>query len=71
MDRLCIFGHHEHEMVTIMTETTPQDDVPNSDNDTIRKQDILQVLADLRTLGPDDQFPDIVEGLLPAKTIDI
>ena len=35
----------------------------------IRRKNILEVLADIEPLGPDDQFPDIDDTLLPAKAI--
>jgi antitoxin VapB len=37
----------------------------------VRRQNLLEVLAGLEPLGPDDQFPDIDETLLPAKDIDL
>ena len=37
----------------------------------IRPKNILEVLARLEPLGPEDQFPDIDDTLLPAKTIDL
>lgn len=37
----------------------------------IRKRNLLEVLADLEPLGPEDQFPDIDDTLLPAKPIDL
>ena len=37
----------------------------------IRRKNILEVLASLEPLGPDDQFPDIDDTLLPAKAIDL
>lgn len=37
----------------------------------IRRKNILEVLASLEPLGPDDQLPDIDDTLLPAKAIDL
>lgn len=37
----------------------------------IRRKNILEVLASLQPLGPDDQFPDIDDTLLPVKTVDL
>lgn len=37
----------------------------------VRCKNLLEVLAGLRPLGPEDQFPDIDETLLPAKGIDL
>ena len=37
----------------------------------IRRKNILEVLASLEPLGPDDQFPNINDTLLPAKAIDL
>lgn len=37
----------------------------------IRRKNILEVLESLEPLGPDDQFPDIDDTLLPAKVIDL
>lgn len=37
----------------------------------IRRKNILEVLAKLEPLGPDDQFPDVDDTLLPAKSIDL
>jgi antitoxin VapB len=37
----------------------------------VRRQNLLEVLAGLEPLGPDDRFPDIDETLLPAKDIDL
>jgi antitoxin VapB len=37
----------------------------------IKRKNILEVLASLEPLGPDDQFPDIDGTLLPAKAIDL
>jgi antitoxin VapB len=37
----------------------------------VKRKNILEVLATLEPLGPDDQFPDIDATLLPAKAIDL
>ncbi|WP_328281966.1 antitoxin [Sphingobium sp.] len=37
----------------------------------IRKKNLLEVLAGLEPLGPEDQFPDIDDTLLPARAIDL
>lgn len=37
----------------------------------VRRKNLLDVLAELKPLGPEDQFPDIDESLLPAKDIDL
>ena len=37
----------------------------------IERKNILEVLASLEPLGPEDQFPDIDDTLLPAKAIDL
>lgn len=37
----------------------------------IRRRNILEVLASLDPLGPDDEFPDVDDTLLPAKAIDL
>lgn len=37
----------------------------------IRRRNILEVLARLDPLGPDDEFPDVDDTLLPAKAIDL
>ena len=37
----------------------------------IRRKNLLEVLAGLEPLGPEDQFPDIDDTLLPAKAIDL
>lgn len=34
-------------------------------------KNLLEVLAGLDPLGPEDQFPEVDEGLLPAKEIDL
>ena len=35
----------------------------------IRRKNLLEVLAGLEPLGPDDQFPEIDDTLLPPKAI--
>ena len=37
----------------------------------VDKRDLLDVLAGLEPLGPDDEFPEIDQTLLPARTIDL
>lgn len=37
----------------------------------VRPRNLLEVLAQLQQLGPDDLFPDIDEGLLPLKDIEL
>ncbi|WJS85320.1 AbrB/MazE/SpoVT family DNA-binding domain-containing protein [Paracoccus sp. TOH] len=37
----------------------------------VRRKNLLEVLAGLDPLGPEDQFPDVDETLLPAKEIDL
>jgi len=37
----------------------------------IRRKNLLEVLASLKPFGPEDQFPDFDETLLPAKSIDL
>ena len=37
----------------------------------VRRKNLLDVLASLEPLGPDDQFPDIDNTLLPAKEINL
>ena len=37
----------------------------------IRRKNIVEVLASLAPLGPDDQFPDVDATLLPARPIDL
>ena len=37
----------------------------------IKRKNILEVLASLEPLGPEDQFPDIDDTLLPTKAIDL
>ncbi|MFN3662232.1 antitoxin [Yoonia sp.] len=37
----------------------------------VQRKNLLEVLAGLDPLGPEDQFPDVDETLLPAKDIDL
>ena len=37
----------------------------------IRRKNLLEVLAGLEPLGPEDQFPDVDASLLPMKDIDL
>lgn len=37
----------------------------------VRRKNLLEVLASLQPLGPDDQFPDVEGTLLPIKAIDL
>ncbi|EJC83709.1 SpoVT / AbrB-like protein [Rhizobium leguminosarum bv. trifolii WSM2297] len=37
----------------------------------VRRKNLLDILAGLDVLGPEDQFPDVDETLLPAKEIDL
>ncbi|KOF12621.1 AbrB family transcriptional regulator [Ensifer adhaerens] len=37
----------------------------------VRRKNLLEVLAGLEPLGPEDQFPDVDETLLPVKEIDL
>lgn len=37
----------------------------------VRRKSLVEVLASLAPLGPDDQFPDVDDTLLPAKAIDL
>lgn len=37
----------------------------------VRRRSLLAVLADLEPLGPEDQFPDVDETLLPAREVDL
>ncbi|WP_420959709.1 antitoxin [Brucella sp. IR073] len=37
----------------------------------VHRKSLLEVLAELQPLGPEDQFPDIDDTLLPAKEIDL
>jgi antitoxin VapB len=35
------------------------------------RKNILQVLADLQPLGPEDQFPEIDDDLLPLRDVEL
>lgn len=37
----------------------------------VRPKNLLEILASLEPLGPEDQFPDVDDALLPAKAIDL
>ena len=37
----------------------------------LRRKDLLEVLAGLDPLGPEDLFPDVDDTLLPAKAIEL
>lgn len=37
----------------------------------VRRKNLLEVLAGLEPLGPEDQFPEIDDTLLPVKDIDL
>ncbi|MFL0418530.1 antitoxin [Sphingomonas sp. 179-I 2A4 NHS] len=37
----------------------------------IRRKNIVEVLAGLKPLGPDDEFPDVDSTLLPARAVDL
>lgn len=37
----------------------------------VRRKNLLEVLAGLDPLGPEDQLPDVDEALLPLKGIDL
>jgi antitoxin VapB len=37
----------------------------------VRRRSLLAVLADLEPLGPEDQFPEIDEALLPLRGVDL
>lgn len=37
----------------------------------IKRKNILEVLASLEPLGPEDEFPEIEDTLLPTKAIDL
>ncbi|MGO7213160.1 antitoxin [Rhizobium ruizarguesonis] len=37
----------------------------------VPRKNLLEVLAGLETLGPDDQFPDVDDTLLPVEEIDL
>ncbi|GLR55795.1 antitoxin [Rhizobium indigoferae] len=37
----------------------------------VHRKNLLEVLAGLEPLGPEDQFPDVDDTLLPVKAIDL
>ncbi|MDR4307874.1 AbrB/MazE/SpoVT family DNA-binding domain-containing protein [Chelatococcus sambhunathii] len=37
----------------------------------VRRKNLLEVLAELRPLAPEDEFPDVDETLLPPKSVDL
>lgn len=37
----------------------------------VRRKNLLEVLAGLDPLGPEDHFPNVDETLLPAKAVDL
>ena len=37
----------------------------------VRRRSLLVVLAELEPLGPEDQFPDIDDSLLPLRGVDL
>ena len=37
----------------------------------LRRKDLLEVLASLEPLGPEDLFPDVDDTLLPVKAIEL
>lgn len=37
----------------------------------VRRRSLLAVLADLEPLGPEDQFPDIDDTLLPPREVNL
>lgn len=37
----------------------------------IRRKNLLEVLAGLEPLGPEDEFPDVDDTLLPARAVDL
>lgn len=37
----------------------------------VRRKNLLEILADLKPLGPEDAFPEIDDTLLPARDIDL
>jgi antitoxin VapB len=37
----------------------------------VKRKNLLEVLAGLEPLGPEDEFPDIDDSLLPPKEIDL
>ena len=37
----------------------------------VEKKKLLEVLADLHPLGPEDEFPEIDGGLLPVENVEL
>ena len=37
----------------------------------VQKRNLLEVLADLRPLDPEDEFPEIGTSLLPARKVEL
>lgn len=37
----------------------------------VRRRNLLAVLADLEPLGPEDQFPEVDDTILPLREIDL
>ena len=37
----------------------------------VRPKNLLEILAGLEPLGPEDQLPDVDDTLLPVKAIDL
>ena len=37
----------------------------------VQKRNLLEVLADLRPLGPEDEFPEIGTSLLPVRKVEL
>jgi antitoxin VapB len=37
----------------------------------VTRKNVLQVLAELQPLGPEDQFPEIDDSLLPPRDIEL
>ena len=37
----------------------------------VRRKTLLEVLAGLKPLGPEDRFPEIDDTLMPLKVIDL
>lgn len=37
----------------------------------VQKRNLLEVLADLRPLGPEDEFPEIDISLLPVRKVEL
>jgi antitoxin VapB len=37
----------------------------------VRRRSLLAVLADLEPLGPEDQFPEVDDSMLPLRGIDL